>query len=603
PKTEAPSNNDCVYDRLFKPSETEVEIDTMALMKESQDILNIYRVFPFANSTEIPAYKSVPRYNRKDKIFSGKRLEDYSNCVESMILSLFCCLTYDPSDFTYRTNHMGNISEELEKFFSLENQPFDTTKGEFQKEWCKVVADLKDPSIAYCTGRNELDTGLINMLLVIAEVINAPEQEKTEILGFSRDLKQQKGFLDGDLLDKIEAYTEALLTFLTRSGKVQIVFSELKSEKYKDGRYDISGEITMTFEHSSIKNTIVLGISEGHSSIEMLPTVIGFKDERMEKLNEISDSCRNGTGFVENLLVLYVNYEMRRISNPEDSKKFMKEQVRETIQNNFTDINRLLLVRKISNLEYKRDLVTCCIVYTMDQTLSPEHPLIRFTSNIIGSTELDNPDIQCNVLSAITFAGLNVRTNEKGDKFYPRLNLVEDTYKYIGSHPDSEYCIEYLEDCSLDIFLIWLRYFLPAFYPEGSNYHPFTERAVNRSICQLIFRDGTMTYSDAIDELIMQAYPEDAETIIQHLHFIWIAYISAEENLNTELFKANFRIIRRYKYLTTPQTLCLNIEDKYNQIMANIRYMKECICEDDKDMSFFNVLIFFINEMNCFDAY
>ncbi|KFG26509.1 uncharacterized protein NESG_00657 [Nematocida ausubeli] len=597
PKTEAPSKNGCVYDRLFKPSGTAVGIECMALMKESQDILNTYRVFPFLNSTEVPAYKSVPKYNREAKVFSTNRLEDYSNCVESMILSLFCCLTYDPSDITYRTDHMGHVSEELEEFFSLDNQPFDTTKGNFQKEWCRVVADLKDPNIAYCNGRNEIDTGLINMLLVIAEVINAPEQEKAEILGFSRDLKEKNGELDGDLLDRIEAYTEVLLTYLTRSENVRIEFSELKGEKYQDGRCDISGEITMTFEHNGIKNTIVLGISEGHGSIEMLPTVIGFKDERMEKLNEISDSCRNVTGFVENLFVLYVNYEMRKIGSPEDSKKFMKEQVRETIQNNFTDINRLLLVRKITNLEYKRDLVTCCIVYTMDQTLSPEHPIIRFTSNIIGSTELDNPDIQCTVLSAIMLAGLHIRTDEKGASFYPRLNLVEDTYKYIGSYPDSEYCIEYLGDCSLDIFLLWFRYFLVRFYPEASDYHPFTEPTVNRSICQLIFKDGTMAYSDAIDALIMRTYPEDAETIIQHLHFIWIAYISAEENLNIELFKENFRIIRRYKYITTPKTLCLRIGDTYNQIMGSIKYMQNCICNNDEDMLVFNTLVSFINEM------
>ncbi|KAI5138932.1 hypothetical protein NEAUS06_2570, partial [Nematocida ausubeli] len=160
PKTETPSKNDCVYDRLFKPAETEVGIDCISLMKSTQEILNAYRVFPFADSTQIPTYISVPLYNRKDKLFSNNQVENYSNCVDCMILSLFCCLAYDPEKGIYRTDHMGNVSEELEEFFSPEeNKSFDTTKAKFQREWCKVVADLDEPSIAYCTGRNELDCG------------------------------------------------------------------------------------------------------------------------------------------------------------------------------------------------------------------------------------------------------------------------------------------------------------------------------------------------------------------------------------------------------------------------------------------------------------
>ncbi|KAI5139049.1 hypothetical protein NEAUS06_2614, partial [Nematocida ausubeli] len=75
PKTEAPSKGDTVYGRLFKTAGTEVGIDCMALMKQTQEILNRYQVFPFADSTHLPSYTSVPRYNRKDKIFSTNHLE------------------------------------------------------------------------------------------------------------------------------------------------------------------------------------------------------------------------------------------------------------------------------------------------------------------------------------------------------------------------------------------------------------------------------------------------------------------------------------------------------------------------------------------------
>ncbi|KAI5141356.1 hypothetical protein NEAUS05_2741, partial [Nematocida ausubeli] len=170
PKTEAPSKNDSVYDRLFKPAGTEAGSDCMALMKKTQKILNTYGVFPFADSTQIPRYTSVPWRDPTTKEFSTNHLKDYSNCVECMILSLFCCLAYDPAEKIYRTDHMGNVSKELKEFFaSEENKSFDTKKANFQKNWCRVVACLEEPRIAYCRDRNELDCGIINMLMVIAE--------------------------------------------------------------------------------------------------------------------------------------------------------------------------------------------------------------------------------------------------------------------------------------------------------------------------------------------------------------------------------------------------------------------------------------------------
>ncbi|KAI5137086.1 hypothetical protein NEAUS06_2096, partial [Nematocida ausubeli] len=193
-KTEKPNKGDCVYDRLFRPSITAIEHiegpGYMALMKSTQDILNTYQVFPFTNSTQLPSYTSVPMCDPTTKEFSTDRLEDYSNCVECMILSLFCCLAYDPSDFTYKTDHMGNVSKELKEFFAPEEKKsFDTTNAEFQIRWCNVVACLDEPSIAYCRDRNELDCGLINMLMVIAEIVNVSKEEKDKILGFSETLK------------------------------------------------------------------------------------------------------------------------------------------------------------------------------------------------------------------------------------------------------------------------------------------------------------------------------------------------------------------------------------------------------------------------------
>ncbi|KAI5160563.1 hypothetical protein NEAUS03_1211, partial [Nematocida ausubeli] len=334
-KTEATIKGDSIYDRLFKPTIAEAEIDCAALMKDTQEILNTYRAFPFADNTQLPAYTSVPFYNRELVSFSSNYLESYSNCVECSILSLFCCLTYDPSDFLHKTDHMRNASEELKDFFSTDKQPFYTTKNEFQEKWCAVVADIKNPNIIYRTDGNELYPGLLNMLMVIAEIVNAPEDEKDKIVKAMWDLYDQSGFLTSTLHEDIENYTEEVFKRLSKTENIQVDFSDLQCAEFPGKIYDIVGEITLVFEHTNVKNTIVLTISDTHSAIKMKPAVMKVHDDRLERINRIADTSRDRETFIENLFTMYVDYEARKIDTPENSNEFMRSQVCKTIENNF----------------------------------------------------------------------------------------------------------------------------------------------------------------------------------------------------------------------------------------------------------------------------
>ncbi|KAI5159285.1 hypothetical protein NEAUS03_0170 [Nematocida ausubeli] len=594
PKTEAPSKDDSVYDRLFKPAGTEEAMDCIALIKKTQEIMSMYKVFPFLDSTELPSYTSVPRYNREAKEFSTNRLEDYSNCVECMILSLFCCLAYDPAEGNYGTEHMGNVSEDLEEFFTpKENQPFDTTKAEFQKEWCRVVADLGDPIIAYCKGRNELDCGLINMLLVIAEIVNALEEAKEKVLGFLETLKKQNGELDDELCGEIQEYTEELLKQLSKTKDIEILFSDLKSEQYNNGRYDVSGAITINFQYSSIRNTIVLGISEEHSTIDMNPTVIGFKDARTKKMNEISNSCRNGAGFVENLFATYVASEIRKINKPEKNKEFMKAQVRKTIENNFTDINRLLLIKKISDFEYKTDLFFCSILYTMNQQLFPEHPVIRFTSNILGSTELTNWYVQVYMLCPLFIAGLHNKSNDS--PYYPRIQLTKNQYKAIDSGSSYAFFIEYILDCNMDIFMIWAKYYIDTKSLLDSNV--LLANSVNRRICKHIFKDGTMEYSDILDDFVIKRWAKKEDEITSYVHFVWTIYLSVSKNPNIRLIKANLDAIRNTSYISKKCNKYISSTCIYKQAYNTLMSLKDQLCKNNAEIEKFNL---FINILSSF---
>ncbi|KAI5164101.1 hypothetical protein NEAUS03_2433, partial [Nematocida ausubeli] len=579
-----PSKDDSVYDRLFKPAGTVTETDCTALMKKTQEIINMHKGFPFADSTQIPKYTSVPWRDPITKEFSTDYPKNYSNCVECMILSLFCCLAYDSVEKIYRTDHMGNVSKELEEFFSPESQPFDTTKAKLQKSWCKVVACLDEPSIAYCRKRNELDCGIINMLLVIAEVVNASREEKDKILGFSEMLKEKKGELKNELSTDVKEYTKALLKRLSKIADVEIMFSDIKSAKYKNGRYDISGKITITFEHGEIKNAISLDITKEHSSINLKPTAMNFEDVRMEKMNEIAASYKHGAAFVESLFAIYVGYEVRKMDVSEDNnKEFIKRQVRKTIENNFTDINRLLLIKKINDFDFKKDLVTCSIIYTINQNLLPAHPIVCFTSNIIGSTELGNLYTQLNILPPIIFADMLSKTGSSNLN-YPNIKLEKDRHDLVGYNLFICFFFDYIIDCDMNVFIRWIKSYVDNLYTEhDAHYNILLDSSMSRRICQHIFKDGTMKYADTIHNLMVEKHHKKEDGIVSIVHFIWAAYLCLMESPNIELIRRNLNSIRETKFISWSCSYYLEAPYMFRKAIQVLNILKDQLCEDEND--------------------
>ncbi|KAI5159417.1 hypothetical protein NEAUS03_0276, partial [Nematocida ausubeli] len=371
---------------------------------------------------------------------------------------------------------------------------------------------------------------------------------------------------------------------------IQVKFSDLTSDKYNDERYDLSGDITITFEHSSIQNTIVLDISEGHSTIDMQPTIMKFKDDRVEKMNEIAGICNNGSTFVENLFSAYMGYEIRKIDTPEKSEEFMKSQVRKTIENGFADINRLLLVKKISSLEYKACLVSCPIVYTMNQKISQKNPLVRFTSNIIGSTELDNPDIQMKMLPSIVFMDLH---NKKSSNLnYPNIKISEKRYVYLVSILSSSLFINYILDCDISIFITWFKFYIDNFYTKhGLFFNPLLDGLVNRKIFHYIFKDGTMKYANKIDNIIIQKHDRKEDETLSIIHFMWVIYLCVEETPNLELIKANLDVIREIEVLSCDFGSNIETQDIFDQAIQTLSGLKNQLCKDENDISRFNSIM------------
>ncbi|OAG33661.1 hypothetical protein NEIG_02069 [Nematocida sp. ERTm5] len=211
--------------------------------------------FPFMAIHNFALYQSVPCYNRKEKSFNSSIL--YNNYSEVELLYLFFYLAYDPEKKEYTTQHMGNVSPDLKRFFTKYKKPSDTITHEMHNAWSKVVSDLDNENIIYLDPtRNKLALCILNTLYVVAEITGRYSKEKKTLNEFSTLL--EKGENLRDLIEKVKVYAERLFRSLTKEFSLPIQTLSLLSNNEGSsniGNYQSSSKKT-------VKKEITVNISE-----------------------------------------------------------------------------------------------------------------------------------------------------------------------------------------------------------------------------------------------------------------------------------------------------------------------------------------------------
>ncbi|KAM0679914.1 hypothetical protein GINT2_001855 [Glugoides intestinalis] len=140
--------------------------------------------FPYSRFNLPVSNISIPSYIRgkdgKEGYFHEKTR--YADCAEIAIMQLCNCLLFNPKYKICDLSHLGNakLEPELEDFYQKHSNPFASTTLEKRNDWSKVVQDRRDlvkPDdnnfqthwiIYNRDNRNEIDTGIINMMSVLA---------------------------------------------------------------------------------------------------------------------------------------------------------------------------------------------------------------------------------------------------------------------------------------------------------------------------------------------------------------------------------------------------------------------------------------------------
>ncbi|KAM0679520.1 hypothetical protein GINT2_002364 [Glugoides intestinalis] len=262
--------------------------------------------FPYSRFNLPVSNISIPSYIRgkdgKEEQFDENNL--FADCAEIGIMQLCNCLLFNPKYKICELSHLGNakLEPELEDFYEKHSNPFASTTLEKRNDWSKVVQDRRDlvkPDdnnfqthwiIYNRDNRNEIDTGLINMMSVLALIFGIDRKAIFDGLDEGNILKRFEKLLQAVAIpgmsveiDKADSDTVKSSVINSRShsrteffGKVNIKFS------YKDDRENES-RTTMSIKHKESHTDFMFVQNNSKeidlsNEIERLGNSSGFKE-------------------------------------------------------------------------------------------------------------------------------------------------------------------------------------------------------------------------------------------------------------------------------------------------------------------------------------
>ncbi|KAH9387238.1 uncharacterized protein NEMAJ01_2134 [Nematocida major] len=470
-----------VYNACFVGSKAEAEEDELLRpLRMIQTKMEILQTFPFASPSMLPAYTSVRACKRGQTEFLE---ETFSNCVETGLFALFCCLAHDPDQKEYDADAMlgkkkgHKTTEALRKFFQLKGvSPKVCATKETMQEWNRVVSDLQSEHIAYVRpSRNEVRSGIFNVLYVVAEAAGRREkEEEPRIRELELMLEGCKiGKTSGDVFEKTKKYMAELFASLSVDKSLKVSFSDLMVDARSDGQKDLYGKITLKYtdKDSVVEQGICLAFKPGHLTVTLCPCVfLSFTDEEKEAFFAV-DSYSEPADFAECLLAKYADAWRARGMDPRG--KMLAERIREATGRLAADAapehpNELLVL----GLALKQDqtfAITKDFIFhaaAKGTELTQEHPGVRLLSNLLGSLPLEDNATQRNSLGNIVCLDMLGRLFPKIGLskgrlviFYRNPYNVIDIWKYTGTNcapagnAIMKYLTEYKDKAGQPLFL------------------------------------------------------------------------------------------------------------------------------------------------------
>ncbi|KAH9385780.1 uncharacterized protein NEMAJ01_0676 [Nematocida major] len=404
-----------VYSACFVESKAE-EDELLHQLRMIQKAMKNLDSFPFTSPSMLPAYTSVHACKRGQTELLE---ETFSNYVEAGLLALFCCLAHDPAQKKYNADAMlgeakeNEETEALRTFFQLESvSPKTCTTKETMQEWNRVVSGLQSEHIAYAReNRNQVRSGIFNMLYVVAEVTGRRKEEEPRIRKLELMLEGCK--IDEayeDVFKKIQMYVKEIFASLSVDKSLRVKFSDFKVCEQGNGQKDMCGNITLKYtdENEVLQQGICLAFSPGDLVVILCPlAVVSFELEDIEAFFSVDGYPKPST-FAECLFSRYKDMWRSKATAPYTSKvirKIWDATKRLAVSKIPKQPNQLFVLGMALGYRYAREIVeqfTCCAGIAK---LIPDssHTGARLILNLIGSFPLDDYKTQESLLKPLVF--------------------------------------------------------------------------------------------------------------------------------------------------------------------------------------------------------
>ncbi|KAI5159371.1 hypothetical protein NEAUS03_0243 [Nematocida ausubeli] len=414
---EQTKKKDRIFDELFLAKDALSEnIKYIASFCDLVKATNENAKFPFCNANQLPRFTRVPSCKLNKSGFELDQSLYYSDCVESALLGLFCCLAYNQKTGEYQTSHMGEgVSKELRDFFGDYPKPKEATSFEMHKQWSKVVACLKNDKIDYKKEKNELIAGVGNILLVISEITG----QKKEIIEVVECIEAacKAGELDNKRKDYIADKIELIIKSLSLNKNVEVECSRMKLGNRSNGKADILAEISITYTFGKVCNGISLDIKKGHAELSLISSLDANSAEIKEKYEEVKNTYSGIDCYIGYIVNHYVSTELDALDYCNSFFMNIHKKILDlVIQGGSEGIYKIFLLGKISSFYTKSQIIKSFINSTIDKEVGPTNPLTRFTANILGSVPLNDPNTRLMMLESFPL-------HASWQEFYPRLGF------------------------------------------------------------------------------------------------------------------------------------------------------------------------------------
>ncbi|KAI5137254.1 hypothetical protein NEAUS07_1905 [Nematocida ausubeli] len=504
-------------------------------VKDMQEII----LFPFYNSSQLPSYTRVPPYKLDKSGFETNQSLYYSNCVETALLGLFCCLAYNLETKRYQTSHMGEeISKELREFFEKYPKPTETTDFEMHLQWCKVVACLDSKKVLYIRTGNELYSGIINMFLVIAEITG----KKTDILDLVEYMKNANIQEDPNCIhtNSIQFRMQEILKSLSQNKSLEVSCKNIKREGRVNFHQDLFANISITFTYGETITGIALGVTKGHTKLTLLPSTSSKYIDMKKKSIQLAKSYYLINPYTMCVIDQYISSEVLKLEiGSQAALYFITTALNKVALNPHNNPSQIFIYGKIDSTISKEVVILSFFFETLKKDLSPSTPLVRITANIFCSIPLDDSDTQ-KIMIPMVFYYSNWQ------EYYPKLTYTPPKHlKESDLHPSaltSPYK-HILSTNSVPRIVKYLRNYLQTPIGDRNIHYLLFRGEMLKKLFNLIVDNHKISSFAEIQSILEETkQPTDADAL-NSVYIGWFIYACIDSTRTPEIIKTTYSFI------------------------------------------------------------